>query len=964
MAKKKWLYVAAGAVAAAALVSSPRVARAYKAWELNQRQSTILAAKNALKAGADGLPELSPLLADASAEQGEAEETDNAEIRRLVMEAEIGPRTPDAQKYLINLSAQERARWAAINAARATPGADAPVAPAASTPGTRNWENLGPLAARSEFNGTFYKGMDAGRPTAIAVHPGSPNLTFLATSGGGVWFGDLSSNFPFWQPITDNIGALAVGAIAIDPNFDSVTGQVTIWLGLGDAFDQQSGVLMKGTYTPGDAAGVWGTPVVLGTTDHPADHFSSVPLNIRQIRIDPTNSTHILVATDDGMYKSLDGGASFQIVDLPNDDSTGPTRENVWEIQFLGRGATGSQWVASGVYACPTLAGAKVGTRPPSAQAGSVACAGDPNAAHFNKGDFWKSIDGGATWTSIRAAGGLPAVVTQSLGTEVGRIAFAAGATSNPATTVLYAQAGTVQESSITGFTTATAAYMKSVDGGSTWTRIATGLTLTTPATTATNVTNPTILATDGSPQSGCTTMNLAHVQSWYNLTVAVDPGNSNRALFGGDLCSAVTVDGGATYQLASDWLPQSGLGFTNFGFLGYVHADWHTSLALRIDGLPVLLVGTDGGIFVSRNIWDVPTPELGSWSQPDVGLATHLFYGIGTGDPTLGNPNVVFGGLQDNGTRWRLISDENFIADFNTGNWDQILGGDGLGAAAVSDTNGQNQVYWISVNGTRRYCVPRMWDCSQATRIQNGAEEANWRNPGAAAADPFLIRYDTLGDDSSAVASASNTSARLWFIDPVSLVASVRTVVPGPITVDGTGRTIRGMGLRVSPYRYTIDGVANTRIYGGVTTSSTTAMGTFLAYDKPGVGATTVVGPHGVSFPGVTGLGTGTIWIGNGSDFAAPQNAASLGGTDSKLTWLVASNSVLSNAVGCGNPAAATCDPAVIIPPLVGHLYKTIDGGNTWAAFHGNGTGFDLPNVPVYVIRYEPTDTTDKTIW
>ncbi|HEY6910398.1 MAG TPA: hypothetical protein VI356_13560 [Myxococcales bacterium] len=942
MANKKWLWVAAGAVASAALVGAPRVARAYKAWELSQRQATILAAKNAIAAGADGLPELAPLINEVAAEQPAQEDGDDAEIRRLVMAAEIGPRTPDAQKYLINLAAQERAKWA-----------DAALAPSASTPGTRAWENLGPLAARSEFNGTYYKGMDSGRPTAIAVHPGNPNLTFLATSGGGVWVGDLSGNYPTWQPITDNLGALAVGSIAIDPNFDAATGRVTIWLGLGDAFDQQSGVVVKGTYTPGAAAGVWGTPVALGGTNT-ADGFASTPLNVRQIRIDPTNTLHMFVGTDDGFYTSVDGGLSFQLVDLPNDASTGPTRENVWEIQYLGNGATGSQWLVSGVYACPNLAGAQAGTRPPSAGAGAVACVGDANTAHFNKGDFWKSTDGGATWTSIRAAGGLPAVVTQSLGTEVGRIAFAAGATTDPTTTVLYAQAGTVQESSITGFTTATSAYMKSTDGGSTWVRIATGLTLASPATTATAVTNPTILAGEG--QSGCTTMNLGHVQSWYNLTVAVDPGDSNRAIFGGDLCSARTSDGGATFQLASDWLPQSGLGFTNNGFLPYVHADWHTSLALRINGLSVLLAGTDGGIFVTRNIWDVPTPELGSWSQPDVGLATHLFYGIGTGDPTLGNPNVVFGGLQDNGTRWRLVQDENFIAEFNPGNWDQILGGDGIGAAAVSDTNGQNQVYWISVNGSRRFCIPRMWDCSQATRIQNGAEEANWRNPGAAAADPFLIRYDTLDDDSRAVASASNTSARLWFVDPVSLLASVRTVVPGPITVDGTNRTIRGMGLRVSPYRYTIDGVANTRIYGGVTTSSTTAMGSFLTYDKPGVGATTVNATHGVSIPGATGLGTGTIWIGNGSDFAAPQNPATLGGTDSKLTWLVASNSVLSNPVGS--------DPAVIIPPMVGHLFKTTDGGTTWTPFHGNGTGFDLPNFPVYVLRYDPTDTTDQTLW
>ena len=94
----------------------------------------------------------------------------------------------------------------------------------------------------------------------------------------------------------------------------------------------------------------------------------------------------------------------------------------------------------------------------------------------------------------------------------------------------------------------------------------------------------------------------------------------------------------------------------------------------------------SDGGLFMTRNIWDAPNPTLAQWQQPDVGLATHLFYGIGTGDPTLGNPNLVFGGLQDNGTRWRLVQDESFIQEFNSGNWDQILGGEGLYRGAAVD--------------------------------------------------------------------------------------------------------------------------------------------------------------------------------------------------------------------------------------------------------------------------------------
>ena len=207
------------------------------------------------------------------------------------------------------------------------------------------------------------------------------------------------------------------------------------------------------------------------------------------------------------------------------------------------------------------------------------------------------------------------------------------------------------------------------------------------------------------------------------------------------------------------------------------MHADWHTALATRIGGQSVLLAGTDGGLFVTRGIWDLSSPELGSWQQPDVGLTTHLFYGIGSGDPTLGSPDLVFGGLQDNGTRWRLVQDDNFIQEFNSGNWDQILGGDGLGAAATSDTIGQNPVYWISVNGQRRFCRPRSHDCSQATRIENGVESANWTSPGTVGGgDPLLIRYTPAGDDSSGVLSATNNFAILWFVNQFDQ-ASIRSV-------------------------------------------------------------------------------------------------------------------------------------------------------------------------------------------
>ena len=49
---------------------------------------------------------------------------------------------------------------------------------------------------------------------------------------------------------------------------------------------------------------------------------------------------------------------------------------------------------------------------------------------------------------------------------------------------------------------------------------------------------------------------------------------------------------------------------------------------------------------------------------------------------------------------------------------------------------------------------------------------------------------------------------------------------------------------------------------------------------------------------------------------------------------------------------------------PAVGLLFKTTDRGTTWTPLHGNGTGYDLPLVPIHVVRYDPSDTTNNTLY
>jgi hypothetical protein len=51
-------------------------------------------------------------------------------------------------------------------------------------------------------------------------------------------------------------------------------------------------------------------------------------------------------------------------------------------------------------------------------------------------------------------------------------------------------------------------------------------------------------------------------------------------------------------------------------------------------------------------------------------------------------------------------------------------------------------------------------------------------------------------------------------------------------------------------------------------------------------------------------------------------------------------------------------------VPDAIGHLFLTGDTGTTWTPLHGNGAGFDLPNVPINVVKLDPGDPTDHTIY
>ncbi|HEV7557413.1 MAG TPA: hypothetical protein VGO00_18225 [Kofleriaceae bacterium] len=489
----------------------------------------------------------------------------------------------------------------------------------------------------------------------------------------------------------------------------------------------------------------------------------------------------------------------------------------------------------------------------------------------------------------------------------------------------------------------ATVGVIKSVDGGASWSLVAQG------ATTVPTNPNP------GATGSDCLTLDIGHGQSQYDLTIAVDPGNPNSVLIGGNLCGARTVDGGVSWQMVSDWLA---FGAAD-GALPYVHADWHATLVTRVNGQPVALAGSDGGIFATFDVFSAARGADVHFFDANVGLDTHLPYSVGSGDPVFGTADTVLTGLQDNGSRIRVSQTEAYLSNFPKA-WNQIQGGDGFGTAVASDQNGTNMSVWAVANGGRVYCRPQAGvDCTRATHTVNDAEIRSWARatpqlPPGDANGGFAVRFAPLYDVAGSVITNSNFNLFKMSTLPGDVAVIKRLVTnPPPANPGGyvgcgtaTARSIRAGGPTASPFTYTINNTPS-RIYGLPLSGGCFAIVIDPVDETNGV--VQVVTAN--SIPQV-----GAEQIQNTGSITFPRDPTHLGNPDITKTYIVSS-------VGDFDVLPVT-NPSTPISAAAGHVFMTNDGGTTWTPLHGNGTGFDLPNVRVYVIRFDPSDPTDQTLY
>ncbi|MEP7344996.1 MAG: hypothetical protein ABI877_07010 [Gemmatimonadaceae bacterium] len=169
-------------------------------------------------------------------------------------------------------------------------------APAADLYGELRWRMLGP------FRG--------GRVASVSGVPGRPNEFYFGSVNGGVWKSIDAGRV--WTPLFDSQPVASIGAISVAPSSPEV-----VYVGSGESTPRDSMGYGNGMYKSTDAGKTW-AHIGLEETHH-----------IGKIAIDPNNPSVLFVAAighyyapnaDRGIFRSLNGGTSWEKVLFKNAD--------------------------------------------------------------------------------------------------------------------------------------------------------------------------------------------------------------------------------------------------------------------------------------------------------------------------------------------------------------------------------------------------------------------------------------------------------------------------------------------------------------------------------------------------------------------------------------------------------------------------------------------------------------------
>lgn len=480
-------------------------------------------------------------------------------------------------------------------------------------------------------------------------------VTDPSAKGGGDILPMAGTNANRWSSIgPGNIGG-RIRAIAVHP-----TTPATIFIG-------------------SVSGGIWKT-IDSGASWNPVNDFMG-NLSVSSIVFDPANPDIIYAGTGEGffnsdavrgygVFKSIDGGLTWN--QLPATVPSTTVTDSTYSWFYVNRLA---------IAADGTLLAATRGY-------------------YSNRGNLWRSTDGGLTWSNTYNTGRVydvrfdPNEPTKALAAVTGSsdsYIFRSTDSGQSWTTVktFTASSGRIElayskADSLTVYASrnnASGEVWQSTDGGANWALVST----------------PAHLGTQG----------------WYDNTIWVDPTNPAHLLIGG-LDLHRSIDSGATWTRISNWTYNTS-----------PHADHHAIVAdPGYDGAGNRRVyfGNDGGIYKAEDITAVTSSSSANgWTNLNNNLFITQFYGA-AGSAATGR---VYGGTQDNGSLLQPASGNS---------WSKVYGGDG-GFSAVDGSGSYlfGEYVYLKIHRSSN------GGASQASYIYSGISDAG-TSSGANFIAPFIL--------------------------------------------------------------------------------------------------------------------------------------------------------------------------------------------------------------------------------
>lgn len=276
---------------------------------------------------------------------------------------------------------------------------------------------------------------------------------------------------------------------------------------------------------------------------------------------------------------------------------------------------------------------------------------------------LYQSVNGGTSFTRVLGNG-----VSSALGNEAEDIERAANGTLYASMSGSGANTGTIHKSFNNGTTWRIASTingginkreielaLSNNDTNTIWGLVETGSTIRAIIkSTNAGTSFDTVAAYPNDADPGISDRDFSRTQAWYDLSIAVDPNNSNVCFVGGiDLFK--TSNGGTSWQQISHW-------YGGFGFQE-VHADQHFAI-FEPGSSSVIYFGNDGGIYRSTNA----TASIPTITSKEINYNTTQFYAADI-HPTSGS-NHFLAGAQDNGSHRFSVAGINSTTE--------VTGGDG----------------------------------------------------------------------------------------------------------------------------------------------------------------------------------------------------------------------------------------------------------------------------------------------